>query len=65
MPPEFEWTCKNCGEVNCDDFTLTAFPCCEGCGEEDTWDELLTLEQIQQGNAIIIERAAQKFEEYV
>ena len=53
MKTEYEWTCPFCGTKNTDDYALTIFPVCEGCGTDNWWEDLLTPEQIEEANSII------------
>jgi endogenous inhibitor of DNA gyrase (YacG/DUF329 family) len=48
-----EWTCPHCGTANQDDFVATIFPFCGLCHRVTEWDDILTQEQWDKGNAIL------------
>jgi len=42
------WKCPQCGAHNKDDYSLTAEPSCEECGEAVRWADLLGEEIIKE-----------------
>jgi hypothetical protein len=48
-----EWTCPHCKTINQDDYVATLFPVCEMCDYDADWEEILTEEQWDKGNAIL------------
>lgn len=49
----FAWVCT-CGTLNVDNYVETVFPICSDCNTQVEWEDLLSPEQFDAGNAAIV-----------